>query len=88
VGVEAGWRGNPRIQLEIFQLSQCVYTSQYGIKVRSCFYVLLRAKMQRILEQHYAIKFCVKLGKSGSKTLQLLRTVYVDAVLTSGDTRR
>ena len=37
--------------------------------------------MQRSLEQRYAIKFCVKLGKSGSETLQLLRTAYGDAVL-------
>jgi hypothetical protein len=35
------------------------------------------------LEQRYAIKFCVKLRKSGSKTLQLLRTAYGDAVLSS-----
>ena len=39
--------------------------------------------MQRSLEQCYAIKFCVKLGKSGSETLQLLRTAYGDAVLSS-----
>jgi len=39
--------------------------------------------MQRSLEQRYAIKFCVKLGKSGSITLQLLRTAYGDAVLSS-----
>jgi len=32
------------------------------------------------LEQRYAIKFCAKLGKSGSETLQLL-TAYGDAVL-------
>ena len=37
--------------------------------------------MQRSLEQRYAIKFCAKLGKSGSETLQLLRTAYGDAVL-------
>ena len=37
--------------------------------------------MQRSLEQRYAIKFCAKLGKSGSETLQLLRTACGDAVL-------
>jgi len=44
--------------------------------------------MQRSLEQRYAIKFCVKLGKSGSKMLQLLRTAYGDAVLSSAQVFR
>jgi len=44
--------------------------------------------MQRSLEQHYAIKFCAKLGKSGSKTLQLLRTAYRDSVLSSAQVFR
>jgi len=75
--------GNPRIQLDLPQLSQRLYSSQYGRKVRSSFCVLSRAKMHRSLEQRYAITFCVKLGKSGSETLQLLMTVYGDAVLSS-----
>ena len=40
------------------------------------------------LEQRYAIKFCAKLGKSGSETLQLLRTAYGDAVLSSAQVLR
>jgi len=44
--------------------------------------------MQRSLEQRYAIKFCVKLGKSGSKTFHLLRTAYGDAVLSSAQVLR
>jgi len=44
--------------------------------------------MQRSLEQRYAIKFWVKLGKSGFKTLQLLRTAYGDAVLSSAQVLR
>jgi len=44
--------------------------------------------MQRSLEQRYTIKFCVKLGKSGSETLQLLRTAYGDAVLSSSQVLR
>jgi len=44
--------------------------------------------MQRRVEQHYAIKFCVKLRKSGSETLQLLRTAYGDAVLPSAQAFR
>jgi hypothetical protein len=44
--------------------------------------------MQRSLEQHYTIKFCAKLGKSVSKTLQLLRTAYGDVVLSSAHVLR
>jgi len=44
--------------------------------------------MQRSLKQRYAIKFCVKLGKSGSETLQLLRTGCGDAVLSSSQVLR
>jgi len=40
------------------------------------------------LEQRYAIKFCAKIGKSGSETLQLLRTAYGDAVLSSSQVFR
>jgi len=44
--------------------------------------------MQRSLEQRYAIEFCAKLRKSGSETLQLLRTAYGDAVLSSAQVFR
>jgi len=87
-GSRGRWRGNPRIQLDLPQLSQRLCSSQYGRKVRSSFCVLSRAKMQRSLEQRYAIKFCVKLGKSGSETLHLLRTAYGDAVLSSSQVLR
>ena len=87
-GSRGRWRGNPCIQLDLPQLSQRLCNSQYGRKVRSSFCVLSQAKMQRSLEQRYPIKFCVKLGKSGSKTLQLSRTAYGDAVLTSSQALR
>ena len=80
--------GNPRIQLDLPQLSQRLCSSQYSRKVRSSFCVLSRAKMQRSLEQCYAIKFCMELGKSGSETLQLLRTAYGDAVSSSSQVLR
>lgn len=32
--------------------------------------------MQRLKEQRYSIKFCVKLGKNGAETLQLLQQAY------------
>ena len=87
-GSRGSWRGNPRIQLDLPQLSKHLCSSQYGRKVHSSFCVLSQAKMQRSLEQRYAIKFCVKLGKSGSKTLQWLRTACGDVVLSSSQVIR
>jgi len=88
VGGRGRWRRNPGIQFDLPQLSPRLCSSRYVRKVRSSVCVLSWAKMQRSLEQRYAIKFCVKLRKSGSETLQLLRTAYGDAVLSSGGTRR
>ncbi|XP_023714359.1 protein GVQW3-like, partial [Cryptotermes secundus] len=34
--------------------------------------------MQRTIEQRYAIKFCVGLGKSGTETLGMIRQVFKD----------
>ena len=82
------WRGNPGIQFDLAQLSPRLCSSRYISKVRSSFCVLSRAKMQRSLEQCYAIKFCVELGKSGSEMLQLLRTAYGDAVMSSAQVFR
>ena len=82
------WRGNAGIQFDFPQLSLRLYSSRYVSKVRGSFCVLSRAKMQKSLEQRYAIKFCAKLGKSGSETLQLLRTAYGDAVLSSAQVLR
>ena len=76
------WRGNSGVQFDLPQVSPRLCSSRYVSKVHSSFCVLSRAKMQS-LEQRYAIKFCLKLGKSGSETLQLLRTAYGDAVLPS-----
>ena len=71
-GKESGgrgrWRGNPGIQFDLPHLSPCLCSSRYVSKVHSGFCVLSRAKMQRSLEQRYMIKFCAKLGKSGSES--------------------
>lgn len=37
--------------------------------------------MQRSLEQRYAIKFCVKLGKSATETFDMIKQAYPDDVL-------
>ena len=65
-GGRGRWRGNPGMQFDLAQLSPRLCSSRYVSKVRSSFCVLSRAKMQRSLEQRYVIKFCAKLGKSGS----------------------
>jgi len=44
--------------------------------------------MQRSVEQRYGIKFCAKLENSGSETLQLLRTAYGNAILSSAQVFR
>jgi hypothetical protein len=88
VGGRGRWRGNPGIQFDLSQFSARICSSRYLGKVRSSFCVLSRAKMQRSLEQRYVIEFCVKVGKFGSETLQLLRAACGDAVLSSGGTRR
>jgi len=80
--------GNPGIQFDLPQLSLCLCSSWYVSKVRSTFFVLSRVKMQRNLEQRCMIKFCVKLGKSGSETLELLRAAYGDAILSSAQVFR
>lgn len=44
--------------------------------------------MQRSLEQRYAIKFCVKLGKTGTETLEMLRQAYAKEALSSAQVFR
>ena len=87
-GGRGRWRGNLGIQFDLPQLSPPLCSSRYVSKMRSSFCVLSRAKMQRSLEQRYTIKFCAKLGKSGSETSQLLRTAYREAILSSAQVLR
>ena len=87
-GSRGRWRGNPGIQFDLSQMSPRLCSSRYVSKVHSGFCVLSRAKMERSLEQRYVIKFCANLGKSGSETLQSLRTAYGDAVLSSSQVFR
>ena len=55
IGGRGRWKGNPGIQFDLPQLSPRLCSSRYGSKVRSCFCVLSRTKMQKSLEQLYAI---------------------------------
>jgi len=45
------------------------------------FYNLVTFAMQENIEQRYAIKFCVKLNKSATKTFASLTEAYGDATL-------
>ncbi|KAH9371488.1 hypothetical protein HPB48_019791 [Haemaphysalis longicornis] len=47
------------------------HASRRGIKCTT-----VEKKMNQFLQQRYAIKFCVKLGKNGAETLQILRTSF------------
>jgi hypothetical protein len=70
--------GNPRIQLDLPELIQrSCQVSKLAMCVVVC---VLSGRKCRCLKQRYAMKFCVKLGKSGTETLQLLRTAYGDPV--------
>ena len=40
-----------------------------------------RANMERTIEQHYAVKFYFKLGKSASDNFELIKQTYGDDVL-------
>jgi len=68
-GGRGRWRGNRGMQCDLPRLIPLLCSSRYVSKLHSSFCVLSRAKMQMSLEQRYAIKFCAKLGKSGSETL-------------------
>jgi len=87
VVIEAGGEGNQVYNLTFFS---SVYAFVAVGTLAKCVVVcvLSWAKMQRSLELRYAIEFCAKLGKSGSETLQLLRTAYEDAVLSSAQVFR
>lgn len=42
--------------------------------------------MDEFLEQRYAIKLCVKLGKNGAETLKMLRKAYGDDAMKQSQT--
>ena len=56
-GSEGRWKGNPGIHFDLSQLSPRLCSRRYVSKMRSSVCVLSRTKMQRSLEQRYAIKF-------------------------------
>lgn len=44
--------------------------------MKACDMVTLRTKMQRLVNQRYIVKFCVKLNKSASETLGMINEAY------------
>jgi len=37
--------------------------------------------MNELKEQRFAVKFCVKLGKSATETFAMLNTAYIDSIM-------
>ncbi|EGI66688.1 FLJ37770-like protein, partial [Acromyrmex echinatior] len=44
--------------------------------------------MERLLEQRYAIKFCVRLGKNATETFQMLQEVFKDDCISKSQSGR
>lgn len=45
------------------------------------FFILVQVKLQRSLEQRFAIKFCVKLEKTAVETVTIIKTAYKEHAL-------
>ena len=45
-------------------------------EVDSCLSIVSQVKMQRSVDQRYAIKFCVKLKKSATEALAMIQKAY------------
>ena len=58
------------------QLPLSLYSVRIACQVDSCLSVVSRVKMQRSVDQRYAIKFCVKLEKSATETLAMIQKAY------------
>jgi len=58
------------------QLPLSLYRVRIACEVDSCLSVVLQVKMQCSVDQRYAIKFCVKLEKSATKTLAMIQKAY------------
>ena len=46
--------------------------------LKECFQLLIQSTMGHSLEQRYAIKFCVRLGKNATETFQMLQEGFKD----------
>ena len=64
-----GWWGMSGKRSDPAQLSPSLYRVRIACEVDSCLSVVSRIKIQRSVEQRYAIKFCVKLKKSATETI-------------------
>ena len=58
-----GWWGMSRKRSDPAQLPLSLYRVRIACEMDSCLSVVSRVKMQRSVDQRYAIKFCVKLKK-------------------------
>ena len=67
-----GWWGMSGKRSDPAQLPLSLYRVRIACEVDSCLSVVSRVKMQRSVDQRYAIKFCVKLEKSTVETLAMI----------------
>lgn len=51
-------------------------TVRTGLYVRSDFFYLLQVKVECLLKQRFWIKLCVKLGKTATETITMIKTAY------------
>jgi hypothetical protein len=61
-----GWWGMSGKWSDLAQLPLSLYRVRIACEVDSCFSIVSQVKMQRSVDQRYAIKFCVKLEKSAT----------------------
>ena len=58
------------------QLPLRLYRVRIACEVDSCLSIVSRLKMQRSVDQRYAIKFCVKLENPATETLAMIQKAY------------
>ena len=76
VSVPDGWWGMSGKRSDPAQLSLSLYRVRIACEVDSCLSVMSLVKMQHGVDQRYAIKFCVKLGKSVTEMLAMIQKAY------------
>ena len=71
-----GWWGMSGKWCDPAQLPLSLYRVWIACEVDSCLSIMSRVKMQRIVDQRYVMKFCVKLEKSTTETLAMIQKAY------------
>ena len=76
------WWGMSGKRSDPAQLPLSLYRVRIACEVDSCLSLVSWVKMQRSVDQEYAMKFCIKLKKSVTETLAMIQKAYgKDALL-------